>query len=53
MKIISDFKIKDNNYILRLAKKGDIVVAGMLKYIRTNNGYVRNWEQNLKVLVKL
>lgn len=39
MKIISDFKIKDPEYINRLAKVGDVVLWGYTKYIRTPTGY--------------
>lgn len=39
MKIISDFKTKDTEYINRLARVGDVILWGNIKYIRTPTGY--------------
>lgn len=40
MKIFSDFKFKNTEYLDKLAEPGDVVVRGCIKYIRTSRGYV-------------
>lgn len=40
MKIISHFKFKGNEDIIKLAGVGDVIVVGPLKYIVTDYGYL-------------
>ena len=63
MRIISNFKYKDYKYVRRLAKMGDVLVIGNIKYIKTDHDdfiselgshtsvLYRDWEEHT-ILIK-